>query len=140
MSIPRDLEVALLRSLLPGARDESRVGADVLHLAVDDVADAALVGLGVDGPRRRVERQLAERHRIRARIERAAERLAVPVELEDDMGLARAPFAAPRAFQRMAELRPGGGSNEENEKRETRDAGNAEHLRSFLLIEGQLLR
>src|SRR5262249_45096280 len=112
VSVPRDLEIPFGGPLRPRAGDESVVGADVLHLAVDDVVHvrAALVlavPLEMPRPRRGLERRDLQRTAVYARIDAAGDGFAVPIQLEDDMcaiGGAGSPVAAPRAFERMAEL------------------------------------
>src|SRR6266487_1605077 len=106
-------EIALLPTLGPRTRQASRVGADVLELAVDHVTDGAAggvlpVGFDVHRPGVGNELHLLHRDRLRTGIDGAREGLAVPVELEQDVRAVlfrRSPIAAPRAFERVTELR-----------------------------------
>src|SRR5262245_64116845 len=96
--------------------------AQFCHLAVDHVADrrSARVlsfGFDVDLPVWRVERSLLERHPLRAGIDPSGKFFAVPMEFQDDVGLfvgGGSPVAAPRALQRMPELRESGQRDEQS--------------------------
>src|SRR6185436_11777461 len=116
------------------ARQDALVGADVLELAVDhiphDRAGGVLaLALDVHAPRVGVELGLFDRHSFRSGIDRSGDRLAVPVQLEQDaraIVFGRSPIAAPRAFQRVAELRQRRRGEQQRDERNAEAAETAE--------------
>src|SRR5690606_6248971 len=77
---------------------------DVVHGGARGVL---AVRLELDDPTVRIERGLAERHVVGARVDHARDVAAVPIENEQDvvaMGCVARPLAEPRALERMTLL------------------------------------
>src|SRR4029077_2438712 len=125
----------------PRAGDETLKRADVFDFAVDDVVDRCAglvlaVADEMDHPCRRIERRRRQGHRVCPGIDHARERLAVPVQIEDDVlaiAVVRAPVAAPTAFERMSELRRRAGGDGEDDE-DGSEARQTEHLRNPLSV------
>src|SRR6185503_11747769 len=97
----RELAAALVAG--PRAVDRTIRQLEILDLAFDDVAHGAAVlvlafGLEVHDPAVRLERRFRERHVVRARVDHARDRFAVPIEDQQYVvavnGIPR-PFAEP---------------------------------------------
>src|SRR5215831_3121016 len=129
--VPRDLEIPFGRPLCPCAGDEAGVSAEVLDRAVDHVmlGRAVLVlaiPFEVDVPSLGIQRRNPQRHAVRAGIDGPGDGFAVPIQIENDVRAITgtvSPIAAPRAFERVAELcesRGGDGEEKRDDGQETK--------------------
>src|SRR5688572_14842891 len=97
-SVPGDLEIALLIPLDPRADDRAAVRAEVLDLAVDDVAHPPGRRFEVDRPVGVVELGPGEGDGLGAGVDASGHGLSVPVHLDQyrcAVVLARTPVAQP---------------------------------------------
>src|SRR5215468_3112152 len=141
--VPRDLEIPFGRPLCPCAGDEAGVSAEVLDRAVDHVmlSRAVLVlaiPFEVDVPCLGIQRRDLQRHAVRTRIDDPGDGFAIPIQIENDVGAitgTASPIAAPRAFERVAELCGRRGGNGEEKRDDCQETKRTYHPRGpFLLL------
>src|SRR5262245_50518965 len=88
--LPLDVERARFLRALPRTDDRALRQMNVLDLAVDYVGDGSglvfCVGLKVHDPPIRIERRVLDGHVVGAGVDHPADRFAVPVQHDDDVG------------------------------------------------------
>src|SRR5688500_16722495 len=119
-SVAREPEIAALRALGPRAGQHPPVRAEGFEFTFAQVTDrrtggAGPFGLKAHGPRGGIRGRLLQPHGVRTRVDRAGDRLTVPVEFEQDAVTCfpgGTPVAAPRTLQWMSVLRRENGAGQ----------------------------